>query len=209
MLVHDFSNFADVLYDFAVGRIVADGVITHDVVSHEFGLPQPFGEAVAPRREENRHAVWEFWLRFGVGTESLAKAVLLKHEVPFLRKKGPPPPTADARKQGIHAWVKTTQLTASRNPWLAAEFMRHNINHPWEINSGTLGTVRRALVGLPPAKVQPAEVASLGEALDLLAYMRRNVDAHVYLKTQAGPICGDLEQIYLPALTLLDRIFHR
>ena len=58
--------------------------------------------------------------------------------------------------------------------------------------------------------MKPADLSCLQESLQPSSDIRRNVDAHVYLKVSVfGSINGDREKVYLPMINLRYEVFYR
>lgn len=165
--------------------------------------------------EYDRYAFWNWWLRFGVGFENLIKAAFLRHHISLLSKrtlldkssKGRFPLRTPAAAH-VYEYVRAICLTATENEWLRAELIKLNIKHPWEINSGTLAKCKENLSLLTSASIISAtEEVLISDATTVLADMRRNVDAHVFLKSQiGGSINSDLIDVYIPACNILLRV---
>jgi hypothetical protein len=107
----------------------------------------------------------------------------------------------------VYAFVEITTISSSKNLWLQQELARLGINHPWELNSGTLGLCKKRLHDLIPV-ITSSEKEFLSDAITVLSDIRRNVDAHVFLKSQTGGnIIQDRSNVYVPAINLMLRVF--
>jgi len=214
MIIHDFSDLPDALRTFAVDQFIWQGFLELDPVTDLLGEATDVDTLRKTALASDRYAYWSWWLRFGAGFENLIKATFLRHQLSLLSKRallekstsGSSPLGTPAAAR-VYEHVRSTHLTSTANAWLAAEFNRLNIQHPLELNSGTLGGYKRNLSLLTLVSVLSlAEEVLVSDAATVLADMRRNVDAHIFLKAQVGgSINGDLRDVYIPACNILLR----
>lgn len=216
MLIHDFSDLHQALYKFAIDQFTYQGFLEIDNRTNSLHEAANVNYLRTEALAKDPYVYWAWWLRFSVAFENLLKAVFLRHQISLLKKRN----IAQKAPGGSHALSTTAAsqvykgvidigIQAETNPWLASEIARLDIQHPWELNLGTLGAYRRQLSCLTAKSVMtPLEEEQISNAITVLSDIRRNVDAHVFLKAQtAGNINGDLTAVYLPACNLLLRAF--
>jgi hypothetical protein len=218
VIIHDFSNWPESLMDFAITQFQSNGWLVFDESNRRLNeAPNAHDLRIAAHKSDN-FAYWLWWLRFGTGVECLVKAVFLNHEISLIRKKevatkalGQPDAPSTVAAAKVYTAVAGVQISSKSNSWLSSELSRLGISHPLEINSETLGKYRDNLGKLEQkGKISAQEKTFLENALMTLADIRRNVDAHVFLKTQVGgSINGDLSDVYIPACNILIEAFSR
>ncbi len=211
---HDFSNWASSLFDYSKDLLSFGNVL--EIEDERFIL------------SPNANSIWKewipidarlFWLSFGVGVECLTKAVLLKHEISIIKsKKANPASVKNIKNQEIrfvYNYFKRATLKSQRNKWLENELQRKKLIHPQEINTFTLGAIYNGKIDALSKKLSSQQKMTdderifLNESIELFTTIRRNVDAHIFLKeTVYGSINGDLE-VYLRMINLLIEIYYR
>ncbi|HET9679816.1 MAG TPA: hypothetical protein VFP95_04555 [Gammaproteobacteria bacterium] len=212
MIFHDFSDFSQALYQFALDQITWQDIVVVDPITGNLKESENANDLRHAAIQLDRYAYWAWWLRFGVGFENLLKAVFLRHKISLLKKRNivekrpegkTPISTPEAAK--VYAYVQSSRIEAKSSGWLSTELQKLNINHPLEINSGTLGEYRTSLSFLVKKHIiSENQRQRLDDAIMAFSDIRRNVDAHVFLKCQVGgDINGDLTKVYLPACNLL------
>lgn len=215
-LIHDFSNWPQSLYDFALAQFQSNGFLVYDKTKNVLSEAENANEIRVNALSQDRYAYWLWWLRFGTGFECLVKAVFLKHQISLLRKNdlSSKSPTGTNRLEteeaaNVYSAVTSIRVQADSNEWLQSEFSRLNINHPLEINSGTFWNYRSNLHELTAKGLISAEEQQLiHDSIHVLSDIRRNVDAHVFLKSQTGgSINNDLTDVYIPVCNILIRVF--
>jgi hypothetical protein len=213
----DFSDFSEDLYRFAIDQMTWRGILILETSQQLSEAPNAH-KLRKDLLKEDKYGLWDWWLRFGTGVENLVKAVFLRHQISLLSKRNLTPKApggseapATAEAAEVYRIVAATRVAAPKNPWLAQEFQRLGIQHPLEINAGTLGKYRNNLDRLVNiSKLTVTERGLLSDALMVLADVRRNVDAHVFLKIQVGGgMQNDLTGLYLPAVNVLIDVYHR
>lgn len=217
-ITQDFSNFPKALYDFAISQITWLSILEFDGFAC---VIREASDAAQKRRlllENDSYGYWVWWLRFSTGFEALTKAVFLSNEISLLSKNDHLMKGITGSKKlltpeaaQVYEFIGATRVSASTNVWLQKELTRLDINHPYEINTGTLGKYRSKLEELEAkSKISSAERIFLKDAITVLSDIRRNVDAHVFLKSQiGGSINGDLSQLYIPSINILLLAYQR
>ncbi|MBE9207289.1 hypothetical protein IQ244_12285 [Nostoc sp. LEGE 06077] len=211
-ITHDFSDFPQALYDFAIKQIIWFKILEFDESAYVIREASDIEQQRRLLLENDPYGYWIWWLHFSTGFEALIKAVFLSNKISLIRKN-------DHLKKGVrgsdklltpiaaqvYQFIESTRTSASNNAWLQEELTRLNINHPYEINTGNLGKYKNSLEKLEEkSKISSAERIFLKDAITVLSDIRRNVDAHVFLKSQiGGSINGDLSQLYIPSINIL------
>lgn len=211
-IIHDFSDFPYALRSFALAQICTEGILVFDEATQEVKESTDADAKRIGLIHQNKFGSWKWWVGFSAGVEALIKAVFLHNKISLLSKnahlrkgQGGDLQLATPEAANVYTFISGTTLKADKNTWLASEFQRLNINHPYEINSATLGAYIKKLDLLETAgRITNPQLIFLRDALTVLSDVRRNVDAHVFLKTQvAGNINGDLTKLYIPAINIL------
>jgi len=182
----DISNIAQDNHEYAIHLATFQKVICYK--NNTFMLadvfePEPF-EAV------------DFWRNISLSTEVLLKSCLLKHQVPFFRK----------RAHGEYG----EKVTATSNPWLDSVLKSLDIDYIAQINTGTASTALRS------AEAELFEKVSLdNDATALISKMfyiiirtRRNRNSHFFFPNQIHIVLNEVEMLYLPLLNRLETVYH-
>jgi hypothetical protein len=211
-VIHDFSNWSQKLYEFSVYQFTVDGWLTFDKESKLLSEAHNVNELRKQTLKNDKYAFWAWWLKFGVAVECLMKAVFLSNEESLLSKKNllqKAPngrnPLATSAASKVYSAVSSMQISSSNNNWLDEQFQNLGIKHPLEIDSGTLGDYKNGLSRLLQRNIITAsEQRQILDSLEVFSDIRRNVDAHVILKSQTGgSINRDLVDVYLPMCNCL------
>ncbi len=147
--------------------------------------------------------------------ENLLKSIFIKHQVLRIEKNEAiikVEPSAPKKFQDIYSYVTSIGISASSNLWLQTEFDRLDINNPFEIKTNTLWNLctieLKDMLNL--SKITQTEYDEICNSMNVLRLMRRNIDAHSFLKNRVvGSMNGDLENIYVPMIDLLIKIYNR
>lgn len=230
-IYHDFDNWDRSLFDYAKQLIS-----NKDILEFNNNDLLAFSNDYKSKCNDLFHQIIEahlYWIGFGVGIECLAKAVLIKHNVMTITKRKfssnlPPQfptsfPSYDDKQayqathspdiyQKVYLYVESIDIQVTNGTWLDNEFVRLNIRHPFEINTPTLGSICNTEIQklLIANIITNDESNLLKNGLELFTKMRRNVDAHVFLKSRViGSINSDIENVYIPIINLLVNIYKR
>ncbi len=215
---HDFSNWPQTLYEFSIYQFTKDKWLSFDKKSKILSEAQNANVLRAQAVKNDQYAFYSWWLKFEIAVECLVKAVFLKHKISLLRKndisKKAPNKQNELATQAaanVYCAVTNSDLIAKNNAWLQSMFNSLSINHPLEINSGTLGIYRKNIDKLAKKHlISQSEQQQIEDSLQVLLDIRRNVDAHMYLKLQVGgSINKDLTAVYLPMCNLLIKVFNK
>ena len=226
----DFSNWADSLFQYSLKLICNKGILEYDELS---GVIQ-FSTDYQDKQRELLKELLEahlYWNGLGVGVECLAKSVLIKHEVMSIKKRNildkiPAQKTSFNSYQELQQYrisnelddihkvyghALSSDISANTNSWLNQQFKSKDINHPFEINTPTLGKIYNSEIRelLNKGTILQDEFTFLNRSLELFTIIRRNVDSHIFLKLRViGSINHDIENVYIPMINLLIKIYN-
>lgn len=138
----------------------------------------------------------DFWRDVSLAAEILLKASLLKHHIPFFKK----------RAHGEYG----EKVTALTNPWLHETLKTLQIDYIAQINTGTISTaIRSAEKELFPKIAWNAKKEKLiSEMIYIIIRTRRNRNSHFFFPNQGSLDRSEIEMLYLPLLNLLEELYH-
>lgn len=228
-MTNDFSNWDIHLFKYAIGLLTNKGILSY----RETDKLVSFSENYSEIQKEILGKVEShlYWLGFGVGIECLAKAVLLKHQLLTILKTNLKPKnkydkesfkTYRERKLyiekrnkdvfwNVYQHVNSINVISNNNKWLEKVFKAKGIKYAREILTPTLGKIHREELPklLENNLVTPDVYSFLEQGIKTFIDIRRNVDAHIYLKSRTvGSINNDIENIYIPIINILINIFY-
>jgi hypothetical protein len=231
MINHDFSGWEESLFKYGKQLLSYKDIIAFDANDNaSLAADYKVKQASFFNQIVEAHL---FWIGFGVGLENLAKAVLLKHHIPIISRRGnfdgkiPPSRTnfhdyqerqtynaayVLDKYQKVYQHVFSTNVSAKNNQWLADQFQNAGIQHPLEINTPTMHALYETWLPrlVPLGIITNTEKEEIQKSMEVFKLMRRNVDAHIFLNGRViGSIDRDIEDIYLPLINLLIEIFKR
>jgi len=182
----DLSNIAKENREYAIHLATHHKILTFDhgifTLDH---MPQhaPF-EAV------------DFWRDLSLSIEVLLKACLLKHHIPFFKK----------RAHGEYG----NRIRAAQNPWLDETLKKLQIEYVAQINTGTISTAiksaQEALFG--NTAFDPKKEKLISEMIYIIIRTRRNRNSHFFFPNQGRVDMTEVEMIYLPLLNMLEELYH-
>jgi len=217
-ITQDFSDFPKALHNFAIAQIVWLNILEFDESAYVIREASDVEQGRQLLFENDPYGYWIWWLRFSTGFEALIKAVFLSNEISLISKNNHLQKGVNGSNKlltpeaaQVYGFIEATRILASTNGWLQQELTRLNINHPYEINTGTLGQYKNKLEMLEAkSKISIKERIFIKDVITVLSDIRRNVDAHVFLKSQVGgSINDDLSQLYIPSVNILLRAYQR
>lgn len=137
----------------------------------------------------------DFWRNISLAVEILLKACLLKHHIPFFKK----------RSNGKYG----EKVTATNNLWLKDILKKRGIKYIAQINTGTIGTALKYAknelfnkVSLAPKKTQ-----ILKQIIYIIIRTRRNRNSHFFFSNQGQIDIAEVEMLFLPLLNQLEEIY--
>ena len=191
------TNWQDSLYQDAIKHLQIDDVVIVDANRNAF---------LSPCYLQKIHDSSFFWLVFSTGVELLIKSVLLRHDLLRLKKRKPHQKSSinvDVNKALEAAYAR---LVSSRNTHINGELHKNDIHYLCEINTPTLGPLA-ADKGIDLLVAQNLLSKNQGDLLSerirCFAFIRRNVEAHVFLSWRQSEIGKDLSLVYIPMLNQL------
>ena len=216
-ITKDLSAFPQNTRKHAIGMMTAFGVYEYDERLNRISLSSSASEGRSELSKKDQ--LVPMWASFAIGVECLLKAVLCKHEcMPIQKGKVSeraaelnPVGTNHAEALRVLSGAGGIEVTADTNRWLAGRLQQKRIDKLYDIDTRPLMeniTTLKKLVqnGL----ITKEERWSLHNSLLVLKDVRRNVDVHTfYSLTIGGSFCGDLENLYMPAVNLLLDVYNR
>lgn len=182
----DISNIEEENHRYAIHLATL-----HNVISYQNGAfilqDASFGEKA--------FEVVDFWRNLSLATEILLKASLLKHHIPFFRK----------RAHGEYG----EKVTADTNRWLQKTLEEMQITYIAEINTGTVTTALRSAESelFPNISIEPERTALISKMFYIIIRTRRNRNSHFFFPNQAVIEFSEVEMLFLPLLNLLEELY--
>jgi len=137
----------------------------------------------------------DFWRNASLSAEILLKACLLRHQIPFFKK----------RAHGEYG----NKVTATSNTWLADTLEDLQITYIAQINTGTISTaIRSAEEALFPKLIPDLQKSKLiSEMIYIIIRTRRNRNNHFFFPNQGNIELSEVEMLFLPLLNLLEELW--
>ncbi len=181
----DISNLDEENHLYAIHLATFQNLITY-----QHGLFE-----IAENNRLDAHGAVDFWRNISLSTEILLKACLLKHEIPFFRK----------RAHGQYG----QRVTAETNPVLEKMLKDQKIEYIAEINTGTVSTALKSAEEKLFAKIALDRISSqlISKMFYIIIRTRRNRNTHFYFPNQASIDTAEIEMLYLPLLNRLEEIY--
>jgi hypothetical protein len=138
----------------------------------------------------------DFWRNISLATEVLLKASLLKHHIPFFRK----------RAHGEYG----EKVTASYNKWLSEVLQTLEITYIAQINTGTISTAIRSAEEALFEKISfdPKKTKLISEMIYIIIRTRRNRNSHFFFPNQGKIEFSEIEMLFLPLLNMLEELYN-
>lgn len=182
----DLSHIAKENYDYALHLATH-----HKILFFDKGL---FRVDHMPR--QTPFEAVDFWRDLSLSIEVLLKACLLKHHVPFFKKRA-------------HCEYGN-KVSAVDNPWLDKTLKNLHIEYIAQINTGTISTALKStqeeLFG--KTAFDPKKEKLISEMIYIIIRTRRNRNSHFFFPNQASVDMAEIEMIYLPLLNMLEELYH-
>jgi len=181
----DISNLAHDNHEYAVHLATKQQVLSYqngifrlDTIS----LKDPF-EAV------------DFWRNASLSVEIMLKACLLKHHIPFFKK----------RANGEYG----NKVIAQKNTWLSHTLEDLKITYISEINTGTISTAIRSAEEtlFQHSSVDPQKAKLISEMIYIIIRTRRNRNNHFFFPNQGSIQIAEVEILFLPLLNMLEELY--
>ena len=182
----DISDIARENHDYAIHLATSQNVIAYRNGSFVL-LDASFGKYP--------FEVVDFWRNLSLATEILLKASLLRHHIPFFRKRA-------------HAEYGE-RVTADTNPWLQTTLEEMQISYVAQINTGTVTTALRSAENelFPTLPIDPGEAALISKMFYIIIRTRRNRNSHFFFSNQGVIDFSEVEMLFLPLLNLLEALY--
>lgn len=182
----DISDIARENHDYAIHLATSQGVNAYKNGSFVL-MDASFGD--------KPFEVVDFWRNLSLATEILLKACLLRHHIPFFRK----------RAHGEYG----ERVTADTNPWLQRTLERMQISYVAQINTGTITTALRSAERalFPTLPIDPGEAALISKMFYIIIHTRRNRNSHFFFSNQSVIDYSEVEMLFLPLLNLLETLY--
>ncbi len=181
----DISNIAKENHDYAIHLATHHKVLTYK--NGTFILDQ------IP--EQHPFKAVDFWRDISLSAEILLKSCLLKHHIPFFKK----------RAHGEYG----NRVTAINNPWLNKTLKTLQIDYIAQINTGTISTAiknaEEELFGKTAFGLQKEKL--IKEMIYIIIRTRRNRNSHFFFPNQGYIEMAEVEMLYLPLLNMLEELY--
>lgn len=137
----------------------------------------------------------DFWRNISLAAEILLKACLLKHHIPFFKK----------RAHGEYG----EKVTAVTNEWLDGVLRKLEIDYVAQINTGTVSTAlknaEKELFRKIPTDTEKAKL--IIQMFYIIIRTRRNRNSHFFFPNQGHIEITEIEMLFLPLLNLLEELY--
>lgn len=180
----DISDIAENNHGYAIHVATKSSVL-----AYENGLFQFAGEVTTP------FEVVDVWRELSLGCEIMLKALLLRYEIPFLKKRA-------------HAQYGP-KVHAFYNPWLQNLLRTLQITYIAQINTGTISTALQSAQELLFDKIalDHRRRKLIPEMFMLIIRTRRNRNTHFFFPNQAVLDISEVEMLFIPLLNMLEEIY--
>ncbi|MGB5505848.1 MAG: hypothetical protein WBM70_04075 [Sulfurovum sp.] len=146
--------------------------------------------------EQDPFEAVDFWRDLSLSVEILLKSCLLKHHIPFFKKRA-------------HCEYGN-KITAIDNPWLKETLKDLQIDYIAQINTGTISTalksVQEELFG--KTAFDPQKEILISEMIYIIIRTRRNRNSHFFFPNQGSVEMAEVEMLYLPLLNMLEELYN-
>jgi len=182
----DISNTANENHDYAIHLATH-----HKILAFKKGL-----FILGHMPPQNPFEAVDFWRDLSLSIEVLLKACLLKHHIPFFRK----------RAHGEYG----NKVSATQNPWLDKTLKNLQIDYIAQINTGTISTAIKSaqeeLFG--EIAFDPKKEKLISEMIYIIIRTRRNRNSHFFFSNQGSIEMNEVEMLYLPLLNMLEELYN-
>ena len=182
----DLSNIAKENREYAIHLATH-----HKILSFENGL---FRLDHMPK--QTPFEAVDFWRDLSLSIEVFLKSCLLKHHIPFFKK----------RAHGEYG----SRVTAQKNPWLKETLDNLEIEYVAQINTGTISTALKSaqeeLFGKSTLGLDKEKLIS--EMIYIIIRTRRNRNSHFFFPNQGSVDMAEVEMLYLPLLNMLEELYN-
>ena len=217
-ILRSLRDFDLALKAHSIGLITAFDVFEYNNINNTIAESKNAGEIRAELGK--KYQLIPLWLSFSTGIECLAKAVLIKYDVLDINTKPKTEKYKQLRNKAsnyqacLHPYSflnsyyidYTTEESLTPFEWRC---VRKDLTHLYNLQIGTMEHVIQSFKRLHEKNIiSEDEALCLANSLQVLADIRRNIDAHTFhMLTVGASINGDLTNLYLPAINLLLKIY--
>lgn len=186
-LIHDFSNIAEANFNYAFHLILKNDYLIK-ANKKEVELVDEHLDKAKQEIKNSDYPFRDLWINLSLGTEILAKSVLINHQVDIFSKKNDPKFEGGRR------------IASKHNAWLEQILKSKDIEYVTQLNTGTLGFLYNQKIqelengGI----ITEDEKDEIENGLRQLANQRRNNDLHFFFKQNAFMKESDLSDDYVP-----------
>lgn len=181
----DISNLAEQNHRYAIHLATFKNVIVYHNSTYK----------IANVCAQSPFETVDFWRNISLAAEVLLKACLLKHQIPFFKKRA-------------HGEYGET-VTALTNEWLDEILRKREIEYVAQINTGTIGTALKNaennLFGKIPFNAEKS--ALISQLFYIIIRTRRNRNSHFFFPNQSNMDIAEVEMLFLPLMNLLEEIY--
>jgi len=182
----DISDIAQENYQYAVHLATFQNIISYENGIFEIADISP---------KINHFEVVDFWRNISLCAEVLFKASLLKHHIPFFKKRA--------------NYEYGEKVTALNNEWLNKTLTRLEIHYVAEINTSTITTVlkyaERNFFDKIAFDTQKSKLIT--QMFYIIVRTRRNRNSHFFFPNQSYINIREIEVLFLPLLNLLEELY--
>lgn len=180
----DISDIAVKNHHYAIHMATKQGVLSYE--KGFFSFEKSLGDSFASI---------DLWRELCIATEILLKAVLLRHEIPFLKKRA-------------HAEYGQ-KVFAKNNPWLQKHLDTLGITYIAQINTGTVTIALKSAEKYlyPKIALDESKQKLISETFYIIIRTRRNRNTHFYFPNQAVFDEAEIEMLFLPLLNMLASLY--
>lgn len=181
----DISHIAEENHDYAIHLAISQKILIYKNGSFN----------VDTVSERNPYEAVDFWRNISLAAEILLKACLLKHQIPFFKK----------RAHGEYG----ERATASENEWLEKTLQALQIEYVAQINTGTISTAIKSAEQELFEKISlyPEKAKLISEMFYIIIRTRRNRNSHFFFPNQGMINISEVEMLFLPLLNLLEEVY--
>ena len=183
----DISNLADDNHKYAIHLAILKNIVSYRNSFFE----------IDDIERLNPYESVDFWRNMSLAVEILLKASLIKHDVPFFKK----------RAHGEYG----QKVIASSNPALERLLKEQEIEYIAQINTGTISTALKSAEKnlFPKIGLDPISSTLISKMFYIIIRTRRNRNTHFYFPNQAKISFAEIEMLYLPLLNRLEEIYNK
>lgn len=213
MIHDDFSNWPETLFDYSINLLKTNSVLTFIEVDQVF-IESNSATSTYNLWLKKPHEAQIWWLTIGLGVECLAKSTLLRHECLKIDRKNLLTQASQCSipdVKAIYSGAQSVKITSEHNTWLQQQITNTGICCPHEIKTPTLGSIQSDFKHLETAGViTQYEYNEIRQWVQVFTDIRRNVDAHLFLKTTTiRSFNGDFDKVLLPLINQLLNVYNR